>query len=178
MNLTADCQRSHFARQQSGFNNRWDERKQKSHPLVDGEFLKIKRSEFELDPSGNCGQPSIWSVTHCVLFFGVCKYTLNCLRAQSICLFADRREPDIFCLLDVIMPDMSGYGLYALLILSALFSDRTVLADISLALVFPVAFTIRRCITQHLVLRTDHTIIVAKNNYPFRKEIIPTESVT
>ena len=127
---------------------------------MDGEFLEIKRSEFELNPSSNSGQPSIWSVTHRVLFFGVCKYTLNCLRTQSICLFADRRMTDIFCLFNVIMPDMSGYGFYALLILSALFSDWAVLADISFTLVFPVAFTIRRCITQHLVLRTEYTIVV------------------
>ena len=127
---------------------------------MDGEFLEIKRSEFELDPNSNSVQPSIWSITHRVLFFGVGKYALNCLRTQSIGLFANRGVPDIFCLFNIIMPDMSGYGLYTLLILSTLFSDWAILADISFALIFPVAFTIRRCITQHLILRTEYTIVV------------------
>ena len=47
---------------------------QKRSPLVEGEFLEIHRSKLELDPCGDRGQPSIWSITHCVAVFKIfCK---------------------------------------------------------------------------------------------------------
>lgn len=127
---------------------------------MDGEFLKIKCSEFELDPGSNSGQPSVWRITHSVFFLGIGKYTFNGLRAQSIGFFADRRMADILRPFDVLLPDMPGDGLYALLTLGALFSHRTVPADIALAFVFPVAFTVGGRIIQGFVLGTDHAVIV------------------
>ena len=47
------------------------------HPLVDGEFLEIHRSKFELDPGGYRGQPSIGCITHRVFLFRVRKAALN-----------------------------------------------------------------------------------------------------
>ena len=67
----SDCQRSHFAQMQSGFKHEEEERKQRAHPFMDGKFLEIKRSKFELDPGSNSGQPTVWSITHGVFFFGV-----------------------------------------------------------------------------------------------------------
>ena len=68
---------------------------QKRSPLVEGEFLEIHRSKLELDPCGDRGQPSIWSITHCVFLFGVRKDALNRLRTQGIGCFAERGMADI-----------------------------------------------------------------------------------
>ena len=59
-------------------------------PLVDGKFLEIHRSKFELDLCGYCGQPSIGCITHCVFFFCVRKDAFNRLRAQRVGCFAQR----------------------------------------------------------------------------------------
>lgn len=65
---------------------------QKRSPLVEGEFLEIHRSKLELDPCGDRGQPSIWSITHCVFLFGVRKDALNRLRTQGIPAVVHRRS--------------------------------------------------------------------------------------
>ena len=54
-----------------------DTEKKGKHPLVDGEFLEIHRSKFELDPGGYRGQPSIGCITHRVFLFRVRKDALN-----------------------------------------------------------------------------------------------------
>ena len=62
---------------------------------MEGVFLEIHRSKLELDPCGDRGQPSIWSITHCVFLFGVRKDALNRLRTQGIGCFAERGMADI-----------------------------------------------------------------------------------
>ena len=121
---------------------------------MDGKFLEVKRRKFEHDPRSNSGQPSVWSITHGVFFFGIGEYAFNRLRTQCIGLFAQRRMAYIFRLFNVILPDMAGNGFYALLILGTLFSHRAVPADITLAFVFPVAFTVCCRIAQYMILRT------------------------
>ena len=122
-------------------------------PLVDGKFLEIHRSKLELDPCGDRGQPSIWSITHCVFLFGVCKDALNRLRTQGIGCFAYRRMPDILCPLQILLPDMAGYGFCVLPVLRTSFPNRAALTDVALALIFPISFTVGGGITENLVLR-------------------------
>ena len=77
---------------------------------MEGEFLEIHRSKLELDPCGDRGQPSIRSITHCVFLFCVRKDALNRLRTQGIGCFAERGMADIFRSLQILLPDMAGYG--------------------------------------------------------------------
>ena len=88
---------------------------------MEGEFLEIHRSKLELDPCGDRGQPSIWRITHCVFLFGVRKDALNRLRTQRIGCFAERRMPDVLSSLQILLPDMPGYGFRVLPVLRTSF---------------------------------------------------------
>lgn len=84
---------------------------------MEGEFLEIHRSKLELDPCGDRGQPSIWSITHCVFLFGVCKDALNRLRTQGIGCLTNWGVTDIFRSFQILLPDMAGYGFCVLPVL-------------------------------------------------------------
>ena len=127
---------------------------QKRSPLVEGEFLEIHRSKLELDPCGDRGQPSIWSITHCVFLFGVRKDALNRLRTQGIGCFAERGMADIFRSLQILLPDMTGYCFRMLPVLRTFLQFWAISANIAFALVFPISFAVGSGITQNLVLRT------------------------
>lgn len=58
------------------------------------------------------------------------------------------------------MPDVSGNGFDTLLVLCALLPYRTILANVPFALVFPVSVPVGRCVFQHFVLRTQHTVVI------------------
>ena len=133
---------------------------QKRSPLVEGEFLEIHRSKLELDPCGDRGQPSIWSITHCVFLFGVRKDALNRLRTQGIGCFAERGMADIFRSLQILLPDMTGYCFRMLPVLRTFLQFWAISANIAFALVFPISFAVGSGITQNLVLRTQDTIVI------------------
>ena len=133
---------------------------QKRSPLVEGEFLEIHRSKLELDPCGDRGQPSIWSITHCVFLFGVRKDALNRLRTQGVGCFAERGMADIFRSLQILLPDMTGYCFRMLPVLRTFLQFWAISANIAFALVFPISFAVGSGITQNLVLRTQDTIVI------------------
>ena len=128
---------------------------------MDGEFLEIHRGKFELDPCGNRGQPSIWCITHGVFFFRVGKDALNGLRTQRVGFSCQcRRMSHVLRSFYVVVPDMPRHGLCTLLIFGAAFADGTVFANVTFALVLPVAIAIGGGITQNLVLRTENAIVI------------------
>ena len=127
---------------------------------MDGELFQIHRGKFELDPGGNCGQPSIWRITHGVFFLRVGKDALNGLRTQRVACLAKRRMPHVLCALYVVVPDMARHGLCVLLIFGAAFADRTAFANVTLAFVLPVALAVGGGIAQNLVLRTENAVVI------------------
>ena len=127
---------------------------------MDGKFLEIHRSKFELDPCGYCGQPSIGCITHRVFFFRICKDALNGLRTQGVGRFAKRRVPDVLRSFYVRMPDVALNGFGALLTLSAAFTDRAAFANVAFTLVFPIALAVGSRVAQDLVLRTEDAIVI------------------
>ena len=127
---------------------------------MEGEFLEIHRSKPEVDPCGDRGQPSIWSITHCVFLSGVRKDALNRLRTQSAGCLAHRRMPDVFCPLQIFLPDMAGYGFRVLPVLRAFLQFWAIPANIAFALIFPISFTVGSGITENLVLRAQDTIVI------------------
>lgn len=58
------------------------------------------------------------------------------------------------------MPNMTGYVLLTILAGSTFFSCRAMLANVRVALVFTVSFTVGGCIIQYLVLRANDTIVI------------------
>lgn len=127
---------------------------------MEGEFLEIHRSKLELDPCGDRGQPSIWSITHCVFLFCVRKDALNRLRTQSIGCLTCRRMPYIFCSFQILLPDVAGYGLRVLPILRTFLQFWAISANIAFTLVFFISFTVGRGITENLILRAQDTIVI------------------
>ena len=134
--------------------------KQEKSPLVEGEFFEIHRSKLELDPCGDRGQPSIWSITHCVFLFCVRKDALNRLRTQSIGCLTCRRMPYVFCSFQILLPDVAGYGLRVLPILRTFLQFWAISANIAFTLVFFISFTVGRGITENLILRAQDTIVI------------------
>ena len=118
------------------------------------------RGKLELDPCGDRGQPSIWSITHCVFLFGVRKDALNRPRSQSVGCFAYWRMPDVFRPFQIRLPDMTGYRFRVLPVLCAPLPLWAISANIAFALVFPISFTVGGGITENLVLRAQDTIVI------------------
>ena len=87
------------------------------------------------------GQPSIWSITHCVFLFCVRKDALNRLRTQSIGYLTCRRMPYIFCSFQILLPDVAGYGLRVLPILRTFLQFWAISANIAFTLVFFISFS-------------------------------------
>ena len=95
-----------------------------------------------------------------MFFFIVGEYSFNRLGAKRVDRLAMGRMSDVLGLLKVVLPDMPGDSLDTLLVLCASLPDWTVLADIALALVFPVSFAVGCGIFKHLVLRTKRAVVV------------------
>ena len=79
------------------------------------QLFEIHGSKLKPDPVGNCAQASVGSVSHSMLFFCVCKYSLNLLFSLFVQLRVLRRMTNILAPFYVLMPNVLSYRLYTIL---------------------------------------------------------------
>ena len=98
--------------------------------LVYCEFFQIHCSKFKPDPILYCCQASVWSISHCVLFFCIRNYSLNFFFSFLVQFFVLGCITSVLCKLYVFLPDVSGYCFLTPLILcKALLSDNSCISS-------------------------------------------------
>ena len=73
---------------------------------------------------------------------------------------ADRCAAGFLCHFHILTPDVPGNSLNAGLVFCTKMSGRTVATDLWITFILPVTVTVCRAVFQHLVFRTQNTIIV------------------
>ena len=73
---------------------------------VDRQFFQIQGSKFKPNPFCYLSQASVWSITHTILFFGICKDTLDRFLAVRVQLLIFRCMTIILDQFHVIFPNM------------------------------------------------------------------------
>ena len=91
-------------------------------------------------------------IAESVVFFCCSEEALYGLFPLRIHFLHPNRMPDILTLFHVRLPDMPGHYLHMIPAFCALLQIWTSFTDDSAALVFPVSGTVRRMISQHLML--------------------------
>jgi len=92
-------------------------------------------------------------IAESVVFFCCSEEALYGLFPLRIHFLHPNRMPDILTLFHVRLPDMPGHYLHMIPAFCALLQIWTSFTDHSAALVFPVSGTVRRMISQHLIVR-------------------------
>lgn len=139
--------------------SREDQKKETLLPFPIGQLFQLHGNEIKLHPVCHLSQASVLCITHCMLFFGVCKNAFNGLSPPLV------KIPVLWCAAGVIrqvlviLPDMLLHRFDAALGMGTQLSGRTVGAYLRIALVFPVAVPVCSGIFEDLVFRANHAII-------------------
>ena len=123
------------------------------------QLFQIYGSIFKPDPSCDCGQTSVVCITHGVFLLGVREYTLNALLALSVELFGVFVLSDFLRQIQILLPDVGGQQLLALLICSAHGLAWTIPAILRGASVGPFAVLVRGGMAKTLPLWTNIFIL-------------------
>ena len=83
-----------------------------SLPPVYCVFFQVHGSKFKPDPVSDLSQASVRSISHCVFFFRVGKYSLNGFFPSLVKLSVLRRMSDIFDRFKIIRPYVFCYCLF------------------------------------------------------------------
>ena len=128
-------------------------------PFPGGQLFQVHGSKFKLHPVCHLGQASVLCITHGVFFFGIRKDTLNGFLPSLVKLLVFWRVAGVVRQVLVILPDMSLYGLYAILGMCAKRSGGTICADFGITFVFPVAVSVYSGVVKNPVFRANDTVV-------------------
>ena len=111
------------------------------------QLFQIHGSKFQPDPSCDGGQASVVCITHGVFFFCIRKDSFNRFFAFGIDVFATICLSDLFCQIQILLPDVSGEYLLPFFIGSAFRFARTMQAIFRCASVSSLSVTVGCCMS-------------------------------
>ena len=127
-------------------------------PVPFSKLFQIHGSKTKLHPVRNLSQACVSGITHPMFLFGIRKDTLYRFFSRLVHPLVDRCVPSVVCQFLVVLPDVPGNRLNAILVLCAKMSGGTVGANLWIALVFPVSIPVGGAVVQHLVFRADDAV--------------------